>query len=66
MSVVKEVQRQGGASLWTDEHGKLYVDNDVTGDSTVELSPADLHWIVTAGGPAMLALLGGPLSRVEE
>lgn len=27
----------------------------------IDLTPDGLHWLVTAGGPAMLALLGGPI-----
>lgn len=32
-----------------------------SGGADAPLTPDDLHWLITAGGPALLALLGGPL-----
>ena len=31
------------------------------GKQAVLIEAADLYWLVTAGGPAMIALLGGPI-----
>lgn len=56
---LKVERRGGGARLEQQARGGLYLFlPDAAG---VKIEADDLHWLVTTGGPAMIALLGGPI-----
>jgi hypothetical protein len=55
-----KVEREGGVTLLADDDG-IVVQGSEAGYGGARIEPADLHWLVTTGGPAMIALLGGPI-----
>lgn len=62
---VPTITREDGPEL-SYEDGRVWIwAADRHPEKSADLSVADLHWLVTAGGPAMLCLLGGPNERME-
>ena len=64
------ITRKGGPTLRA-ENGVVWLEVEAATEEPENqtlalLDASDLHWLVVSGGPAMLALLGGPLARVEE
>jgi hypothetical protein len=60
------VESRDGVLLTYDPEvpGHVYVQSSHNANphDSAALTPSDLHWLVTTGGPAMIALLGGPLA----
>lgn len=53
---------RGRLRLAAGDKGTVLLQGAHTEDETVQLTGADLHWLVVVAGPAMLAHLGGPLA----
>lgn len=52
-----------GLLLTSEGDGIVWVEpQDENPENCAKIDAADLHWLVTTGGPAMIALLGGPLA----
>lgn len=72
-SKVPEVERkESGLTLRTQDPEKfprsaVVLEGEIDSlEEALLMSVADLHWLITTGGPAMLSLLGGPLARKED
>ena len=61
MSELVTLTRENGTKLQGLPNDQIVLAPGRPGSPATTMTPDDLHWLVTTGGPAMIALLGGPI-----